>query len=102
VDPPSTVLGRALSLTSIAKTSCLLDNRLRPQWGEVIQQLWPDNVLSLPPHERIVDGVMRQLESIASQEPNATVILVPYNHCAVEELTWLDSAKGALRPRVRE
>jgi hypothetical protein len=37
------------------------------------------------------------LTSIEARDPKANVTVIPYNHCAVKETSWLDSAKGALR-----
>ncbi len=94
-DQPAIVL--AFSLTSIARTACLLEERLRARWRELVDQVWPSNVIATRPTERLVDGVVRRLQTISRQEPEGTVIVIPYNHCAVEESTWLDSARGALR-----
>ncbi len=92
---PAIVL--AFSLTSIARTACLLEERLRAKWRNLVDQVWPSNVIATRPTERLVDDVVRRLQAINRQEPQATVIVIPYNHCAVEESTWLDSARGALR-----
>jgi hypothetical protein len=47
--------------------------------------------------EPVLEGLKRCLVSIGRQDPTASVIIIPYNHCAAEEVSWLDCAKGALR-----
>jgi BON domain len=46
---------------------------------------------------RIVDGVMNVLGTLAERDPTACAIIVPVNHCAVDESTWIASTQSAVQ-----
>jgi hypothetical protein len=97
VEGPEAMLQRALSLTAPEKVSCLIADAFRQEWASVYNVLRPANRHSLLPGEPVLDGLRRCLSRIQSADPAANVTVIPYNHCAVEETSWLDSTKGALR-----
>src|SRR3569833_1503064 len=97
IEGPAVMLRRALSLTAPDKVSCVIGNSFLKEWVSVYDALRPSNRHSLLPDEPVLEGVKRCLTSIEARDPKANVTVIPYNHCAVEETSWLDSAKGALR-----
>jgi hypothetical protein len=97
IEEPDAMLRRALSLTALARVCCVLADSFLQEWGSVCNAIATPNRYSLRGAEPVLEGLKRCLTSIGSQNPTANVTVIPYNHCAVEELTWLDSAKGALR-----
>jgi len=97
VEGPEAMLRRALSLTAPERVSCVIAETFRQEWASVYNALRPANRLSLLPGEPVLDGLRRCLALIQSADPAANVTVIPYNHCAVEKTSWLDSTKGALR-----
>lgn len=97
IETPEAMLRRALSLTAQHKVSCVIADSFLGEWASVYNALRPSNRHLLLPDEPVLEGVKRCLTSIESRDPKASVTVIPYNHCAVEETSWLDSTKGALR-----
>jgi hypothetical protein len=98
VEGPDATLRRALSLTAVEKVCCVVAGSFMQEWASVYSALRSSNRYSLSADEEpVLEGVKRCLRSIEIQDPKANVIVIPYNHCAVEEASWLDSTKGALR-----
>jgi len=97
VEEPDAMLRRALSLTSVGKVCCVIADSFRREWASVFNTLLSSNRHSLGAEEPVLHGLERCLAAIEIQDPRANVIVVPYNHCAVEEVSWLDSTKGAVR-----
>lgn len=97
VEAPEAMLRRALTLTEPDKVSCVIGSSFLKEWISVYNSLRPSNRHSLLPHEPVLEGLRRCLRSIETRDPKANVTVIPYNHCAVEETSWLDSTKGALR-----
>jgi hypothetical protein len=91
------MLGRALSLAAIENICCVIADPFLENWLSVYRVLEPENRCSLSGTESVVQGLARCLKSIDARDPKAGVIVIPYNHCAVEEVSWLDSTKGAVR-----
>jgi hypothetical protein len=97
VEGPDAMLRRVLSLTAVEKVCCVVAGSFLQEWAPVYSALWPSNRYSLLAEEPVLEGVKRCLISIETQDPKANITVIPYNHCAVEEVSWLGSAKGALR-----
>lgn len=97
LEEPQALLSRALSLSSLAKVACLIGASFAQRWLTVTRGLWQANLFSLLSGEAVLDGVAGCLAALQTREPKATVMLIPFNHCAVQEATWLVSAQGVLR-----
>jgi len=97
VEGPDAMLQRALSLTAVEKVCCVIAGSFLHEWASAYSTLWPSNRYALLAEEPVMDGVKRCLISIETQHPKANIIVIPYNHCAVEEVSWLQSMQGALR-----
>ena len=91
------MIRRALSLTAVEKVCCVIADAFLQEWASVHSALRPSNRYSLLAEEPVLQGVTRCLISIGTQDPKANITVIPYNHCAVEEVSWLNSTKGALR-----
>jgi hypothetical protein len=97
VEGPDAMLQRAFSLTAVEKVCCVIAGSFRREWASACGAIWQSNRYALSDEEPVLEGVKRCLISIQTRDPKANVIVIPYNHCAVEEASWLDSTKGALR-----
>jgi hypothetical protein len=97
IEEPSAMLQRALSLASEERVCCVIADSFRPTWAGVHDSLRGSNRFSLRADEPVVKGLERCLRFIGSRDSKAAVIVIPYNHCAVEEVSWLESTRGALR-----
>jgi len=94
---PDSLLSQAQSLTSIAKACCLIDEQYRESWLELSTRFLQSNIFSTVSGGRIIDGVRNVLATLAERDSGPGAILVPINHCAVEESTWLASTQSAVR-----
>jgi hypothetical protein len=97
VDTPDEMLKRARSIATADRVCCVIEGSFREEWSSVYNALWPANRHSILATEPVVAGVADCLSAIEEEDAKANVIVIPYNHCAVEAVSWLDSAKGALR-----
>jgi len=97
VSYPEGLLSQARSLTSIAKACCLVDERYREAWRDLSRRFWQSNIFSNASGNQIIHGVKNVLATLADRDPSAGAILIPINHCAVDESTWLASTQGAVR-----
>lgn len=91
------LLARAKSVGGGDRTCAIIAAEVRREWRELATFLTSANTIVHPAGDPIVSSVARSLRSIDERDPAANVILIPADHCAVDEALWLDAAQGALR-----
>ena len=90
------LLRQAQSLTAIAKACCLIVDGYQEVWRDLSQRFWQSNVFASERSNPIIEGVKTVLITLMEREPTAGAVLIPINHCAVEESSWLAATQGAV------
>ena len=91
------LITRAKAIASADKTCVLFTKQFRQEWHDLAAFLLHGNMFVLPAGQPIMSGIARCLHAISEREPQASVILIPADHCAANEASWLASAQGALK-----
>ncbi len=91
------LLSQAQSLTATAKACCLIVDGYQDAWRDLSRRFWQSNVFAGESGDPIVEGIRKVLIKLMEREPTAGAVLIPINHCAVQESTWLAATQGAVR-----
>ena len=91
------LLARARSVAPTERTCAVIAEEYEEDWQALADSLAPLNSFVLPGDQPMLRGVSRCLSTVRERDPNASVILIPADHCAAVETSWVASAKNALR-----
>jgi hypothetical protein len=90
------LISRAKSITGPATTCALVAPQFASEWKRIATDLPPHNIFTQPADAKPLDGVTRVLRAIRARDLNASVVLIPADHCAAVESAWVRSARGAV------
>jgi len=90
------LISRAMSVANPGTTCALVDPEFAGEWAALATDLPPHNIFLRSGNSRAIEGVSRVLRAIRARDGNASVILIPGDHCAAIESAWVLSARGAL------
>jgi hypothetical protein len=90
------LISRAKSVANPGTTCALVDPEFAGEWAALATDLPPRNIFLQSGDTPAIEGVSRVLRAIRARDVNASVILIPGDHCAAVESAWVLSARGAL------
>jgi len=90
------LLARAKSIATPLRTLALVSERFEQEWRDVARDLPPHNVLVDRADGSALAAVETALLAIRAREADCSVILIPADHCAAVESSWVIGAREAL------
>jgi hypothetical protein len=90
------LLGRAKSIASPLRTVALVTEQFEQDWRDMADELPPRNFVAHPASEAVLDAIAQSLDDIRARETDSSVILIPADHCAAVDSSWVKSAREAL------
>jgi hypothetical protein len=90
------LIARSKSITGPATTCALVAPQFAREWKHIATDLPAHNIFVQPADTYPLDGVTRVLRAIRTRDVNASVVLIPADHCAAIESAWVLSARGAV------
>ena len=90
------LLARARSVASTVTTCAVVAPQFVSEWKALAAELPLHNIFTQAAGSMAIDGVTRALRAVRARDANASVILIPADHCAAIESAWINSARGAL------
>jgi hypothetical protein len=90
------LIARARSVASMATTCAVVAPQFLSEWKALAAELPLHNVFTQAAGSIAIDGVSRALRAVRGRDANASVILIPADHCSAIESAWVNSARGAL------
>ncbi len=90
------LLTRSLAVAPPLTTCALIAEEYRQEWHDLGEYLPPRNLYPLPSGLPVMDGISRLLLAVRARDADANVILIPADHCANVESSWIEAARGAL------
>ena len=96
------LLARARSVAPAERTCAVIAEAFEEDWRSLAESLAPLNSFVQPGDQPMLQGVARCLTTVSEREPDASVILIPADHCAAVESSWVSSAKNALQRRLAQ
>lgn len=90
------LLARAKSIATPLRTLALVSERFESEWRDAAMDLPPHNVLVDRASVSAVAAVETALVAIRAREADCAVVMIPADHCAAVESSWVSSAREAL------
>lgn len=90
------LLARAKSIASPVRTLSLVSGQFEQEWRDVARDLPPHNILVDRADRSALATVETALLAIRARDADCSVILIPADHCAAVESSWVISAREAL------
>ena len=90
------LVSRASAVADPNSTCALIAPRFLSEWENLAHDLPSHNLLLHPVDSPPLSGITRVLQAIQARDADASVVLIPADHCAAIESAWVKSAQGAL------
>jgi hypothetical protein len=90
------LIERARAVAGASTTCALVAPRFLSEWNTLAADLPPHNLFIQGADLPALTGISRVLRAIRARDRDATVVLIPADHCAEVESAWVLSARGAL------